>query len=136
MDLSRSIARHARIPLLALGLVTTVAALSACDDDMEVLCVGMPVAVSTVPQQITVAPGDSAVITATVVSGKRRDCDGRTHTLRNAVAWSSSNAAVAAITPLDSLRARVFGVAHGQTTVIATVVDEPNAKGASAVVVP
>jgi uncharacterized protein YjdB len=52
------------------------------------------------------------------------------------VVWSSSNAAVVAVAPLDSLRARVFGVARGQTTVIAAVADEPSLKGASAVVVP
>lgn len=135
MPLPGTIARHVRVPVIALGLVTTLSALSACDDP-EVVCLTSPVALATIPQQITVAPGDSALITAFVPSGQWRDCEGRTHTVRSAVVWSSSNAAVVAVAPLDSLRARVFGVARGQTTVIAAVADEPSLKGASAVVVP
>jgi hypothetical protein len=135
MSLSRSLPRRFPALLLALGVAASLAALAACDD-VEILCVYSPVALATMPQQITVAPGDSAVITATIPSRQWTDCEGRTHTVRNAVVWSSSNAAVAAVAPLDSLRARVFGVARGQTTIIAAIADEPDLKGASAVIVP
>jgi hypothetical protein len=88
------------------------------------------------PQQITVAPGDSAVVVAAVSAGEWTDCHGHTHLVRSRVTWSSSNAAVATIAPLDSLRARITGVGRAQTTVIATAVDVPDYKGAAAVVVP
>jgi hypothetical protein len=139
-----------RLRLRTFLLALPLAALSACDD-AEIVCVLRLPALNTVPQQLTLAPGDSAMVTATVpgaaattrstsalasVTAATSACGSVSGPLRNAVTWQSSNASVAAIAPIDSLRAWVYGVAHGQTTVIATNVTEPNFKGASAVVVP
>jgi uncharacterized protein YjdB len=124
--------------LRALAVAAPLVVLASCDD-VEAPCVdrSLPVravAMNTVPQQLTLAPGDSGIVTA-ALPAQWTGCDGETHPFRNAVTWHSSNAAVAAVAPIDSLRARVFAVSRGQTTIIATSVEEPNFKGASAVVV-
>jgi hypothetical protein len=118
--------------LRALAVAALFFALASCDD-LEVLCAGVGVGVATVPQQLTLAPGDSAIVTASLPA-KWTQC-GETMTFRQSFTWASSNAAVATITPIDSVRVRVFGVARGQTTIVATSVDDPHIRGASAVVV-
>ncbi|HYD53465.1 MAG TPA: Ig-like domain-containing protein, partial [Gemmatimonadaceae bacterium] len=110
-----------------------LAGLLACDD-VDVTCVGTDPAVSIVPQQLTLAVGQSGELTASVPASWTF-C-GRTATYRNAVTWTSSNTAVVTITPIDATHARVTAVGRGQTTVIARAVDDESVAGAAAVVVP
>jgi hypothetical protein len=119
-----------RIVVLAFA---TQVSMSACDD-VVMTCATVPLSMNVVPQQITIAPGDSALLTASMF-GSWTDCDGRAHTLRGGVTWTASNPGVVGVVALDTLRARVRGVVRGQTTIVASSVSDPNVKAATAVVV-
>lgn len=125
--------------LRTIVVAASIALLSACDRG-PVECAEHPqrlTAMSVVPQSVTVAPGDSAIVTAAAMPVREwTDCSGAMHPVRNLVTWSISNSAVATVTPLDSLRVRITVVCPRATPVIATAADVPDFKGAAAVVVP
>lgn len=124
-----------RRALRALLAATSLAVLAGCDS-LEVACLLPGPILNTTPEQITVAPGDSGIVTAAIQSPASSACDDLPRTPRGAVTWESADPAIAAVIPLDSLRARVKGVARGQTRVTARVVGEGSIFGSSTVVVP
>ena len=106
----------------------------ACDESTAPFCMSSVPLVYVAPQQVTLAPGDTSTVRASVVADRWIDCAGRSHELHDRFAWHSSNVAVVSVTAIDSTHALLTGIGTGQTTVVATIVDDPDVKGAMAVV--